>query len=75
MGEVVGVEDWLEVQLLDCQNLARRHGLAEVAGLLDRALDLLGDRSIGADLPEDEPRTGALLPFRIQPAAQRVLGP
>ncbi len=37
----VGVEEWMEVQLLDCQNLARQNGYIELAALLDEALDQL----------------------------------
>ena len=43
----VFVEDWLEAQLLDCQNLARRHGLAKLSGILDEALDALMDERQG----------------------------
>jgi hypothetical protein len=41
-GEVL-VDDWLEAQLLDCQNLARRHGLVQLSKILDEALDVLSD--------------------------------
>jgi hypothetical protein len=37
----VSVEDWLEAQLLDCQNVARRDGFAKLSGILDEALDAL----------------------------------
>lgn len=46
--EQVCVEDWLETQLLDCLNLARRHGLSQVANVIDVALDVLA-RDVEAD--------------------------
>lgn len=42
------VEDWLEAQLLDCQNLARRQGFAKLASILDEALDALVDERQGS---------------------------
>jgi hypothetical protein len=54
--EQVVVEDWLETQLLDCQSLARRHGLARLAGILDEALDILVDQMQGpGDPPAERP--------------------
>lgn len=43
----VSVEDWLEAQLLDCQNLAGRHGFTKLSGVLDEALDALVDERQG----------------------------
>lgn len=34
-------QDWVEVQLLDCQLLARQHGRLDLVSLFDQALDQL----------------------------------
>ena len=48
-GGQVFVEDWIEAQLLDCQNLARRHGFIKLSELLDEALDALLDERQGSE--------------------------
>lgn len=71
IGDYQTAENWLELQLLDCQNLARLHGLTDLASVLDGALELLAPSvSLGLDaragtsvndLPD-----GSVLPFRAR---------
>lgn len=65
----VNIEDWLEMQLLDCQNLARQQGMASLASVLDMALELLNssdganaEARVGGFLAY--PREGTVVPFR-----------
>lgn len=37
----VSAEDWIKIQLLDCQNLAQQSGYEKLVSLLDEALDQL----------------------------------
>ena len=58
------VEAWIEAQLLDCQNLARQHGLTKTASALDTALDQLGQFTVQCDSPgesAEEPGHGIAL--------------
>jgi hypothetical protein len=62
----VSVEEWMEVQLLECQNLARQNGYAELANLLDAALDLLARDVTGSSRAPDAFALDIVLSFPAQ---------